>query len=261
MSVQSRRDVLTAGIAGAAISTLHAVARPFTPATAAERAEFRPQRERVPCPFVDFDPLPTEYDRELCELLLFRKRCLACAAPYDDAALAMVIPFATLPMNVYTCLPKAVLDIPEPDIPLLHRDVLAGMSRLSQVLLRIAVRRLKLLPAGAETVENITLQCSDGQPAPLVRVLSPCYVADIEEPGFSMRTTAYMFLDAIAGIYREWGRVMSRTAASFKSAPRVTRPLRQLQVRPLQLEVSMDAFVLSCMAWTTGAAVVSAESV
>ncbi len=211
-----------------------------------------------PAPSLDAAGFSNEAMDEEVEALVRYYHQLHRRIKRDNVMRACSAPFATMPVNVYTRMTKQMLGLPEPATPHVHLGMLGAQPWSQYPLDYLAARvaeRLGIIPAGVELVpayRGIDLRMPDGEPAPRDRVLSPCYVQDVDDAHFSTRITAAIFLDIVTGIWQEWDskiKAAREAAAEMPGQPGEQR----MQITTVTFSLGREAFMIECFAYNVGA--------
>lgn len=263
-TTSSRRALLKFGLAGSAVALTQIGTGPAgSPAEAAHRAS-----EITPDPFSSA-PDPGRYGgrlqqiaEEVRELITYRRRLYAARRKKVDeygneceeilSAVFHSVPLHTSPPPIFHArLFKDQLAIPEPQITLLHEAMTGyGNLTIAHAISELA-KHLRLVPACAHVVDTISLFDRDNKPVPRSRVMSPRYTVDMDEPDFSMRTTANMIIDATDGIWGGWAERLHFAVALARQG--CTPMVTLFEVKPIEVRIVHDAFMLEFFAWSTGA--------
>ncbi len=232
MTLLSRRDVLMAGFTvGAGLSFVQA-AHPKTLTTVPSQLSLVSVKE------IHADKL-----KELHALRGYRRWMQANLEPQIAA---ISVPFATIPVTFYTRVTEKMLASPEPNISHLHHYMTVyGETGLPQK----AVRDLFVSPKGIDVVTEIDLELHGVKIKP-VRVVTPRYLIDIEEPNFSMRHTARILIEAAEGLSQECAHIV-KPMNGFKG--------RKGQITQPKVSVILEGFMLQVMAWVNIAAYAEAR--
>lgn len=263
MTAQSRRELLKGGLLATGVAITQAIPTEVFAGEPASKLDAMKDLQlcNPPQGLVGLKRgWEKQEEEELQELLLYRKRLYEARKTTGvDNPCGISIPCATLPLNFYARLTKQMLAIPEPNIPGLHQSMTRGWDWQVRSFAQRYAREAGLVPRkGVEVVKEFTLKQPNGEPALRDRVISPRYVVDMDEPQFSMRTTANMIIDAVDGIATEYRNKMQaawRTArdAQKQGAVGFQGPLTmKMQVKDVEISVVSEAFMLEFFAWSTG---------
>jgi len=267
-STQSRRELLKGGLLATGVAITQALPTEVFAGDPASKLDA--MKDLQLCAPSGLRQISEDYTQqqaaELQELLAYRKRLYAAREQTGVTnPCGISIPYATQPLSFYARLTKQMLAIPEPNIPGLQQSMLQGWTFHVVEMARAYAKAIKLVPPQVEVVEQFTIKQPNGDPALRDRVVSPRYVVDIDEPQFSMRTTANMIIDGVDGIAEEYRNKMEAAWKSARDAQRrgaagFTGPLRmQMQIKDIEVSVVREAFMLECFFWSTGAGLITGD--
>jgi len=208
--------------------------------------------------------------KEICELLTFWKRLrkeqtallpAGVKGPYKHVT-GISLPWATMPISMYMRCTGVETEIPEPQITMIHSAMLHQWNDYVACALNTIARAMHVLPPGMELVDHPEFETPSGTDEQVRsrhkvilcnRVVTPRYSTDIEQHGFSMRTTARMLVDAAEGLWREWQtRIRDSRDAIKKQKPGASVRLI-FRATPMRCQCICDAYLFDFMAWNRGA--------
>lgn len=251
--LHSRRDLLKAGLTASSFIATQALPTALSagePATLESALKDLQVGTMVPQgKIIDWQ---VEHAKEIDEIVKYAHRLhnLRLNHPEQKGVDGISVPFATLPLNFYARSSEEALKLPMPQIPGIHRGMTEGWTSLMNMALQTLATRLASL-SEAKTPTVTVEEFTNIEPsARRQRVISPMFTIDVDEPHYTMRTTAMMLIDSIVGIMNEWHRTIEMAKLTAKEAGNLTSPV--VERKPIGCMINRDGFMLQYMAWQTG---------